>query len=177
LTVYVDDAYIEAQLPGMRPAKWCHLTADTKGELHEFAERIGLRRSWFQDKPAGLWHYDVTKTVRARAVAAGAEQIGYMDSADFNRVYRRPGREGGLLKFPVYEATPVEWEYNAEHPSYRGRRWMADCPFDECPKRLAIWFTEKELKRGIGRDEAGKLLNEAMEGHVRDNHAGKEAHA
>jgi hypothetical protein len=90
----VDDAYIPAQLPGMRLAIWCHLTADTKDELHAFARSIGLRRSWFQDKPAGLWHYDVTKSKRAEAVRAGATQIGYLNMREFRRVYQRPGREG-----------------------------------------------------------------------------------
>lgn len=94
MTVYVDDAFIPAQLPGMRPAKWCHLTADTKDELHAFAARIGLRRTWFQDKRRGLWHYDVTMSKRREAVAAGAVQIGYLNTDDFRRVYGRAGREG-----------------------------------------------------------------------------------
>lgn len=93
MTIYVDDAFIPAKLPGMRPAIWCHMTADTKDELHEFARSIGLRRSWFQDKPNGHWHYDVTKTVRAKAVKAGAVEIG-TDLAAFRDVWHRPGREG-----------------------------------------------------------------------------------
>lgn len=74
VTVYVDDAYIPAHLPGMRPAIWCHLQADSDEELHAFAARLGLKRSWFQersDRPEAN-HYDVTKTVRAKAVALGA---------------------------------------------------------------------------------------------------------
>ena len=27
---------------------WCHLVADSLDELHTFAARLGLRRSWFQ---------------------------------------------------------------------------------------------------------------------------------
>lgn len=93
MAVYVDDVYIPAQLPGMRPAIWCHMTADTKDELHAFATSIGMSRSWFQDKPYGHWHYDVTKTVRARAVRAGAIEIGH-DLEVFEQIWHRPGREG-----------------------------------------------------------------------------------
>lgn len=88
----------------MRPAVWCHMTADTKEELHEFAARLGLRRSWFQDpveqgsaRPgspgAGHWHYDVTKTVRARAVRLGAVEIGH-GLEEFARIWHHPDREG-----------------------------------------------------------------------------------
>lgn len=94
MTVYVDDARIPARLGRGRAALWSHLTADTPQELHEFAERLGLRREWFQDKPRGLWHYDVTATVREAALRLGAEAIRYRSTDDFRRVYRRPGRAG-----------------------------------------------------------------------------------
>jgi hypothetical protein len=49
-----------------------HLRADSREELHAFAERVGLRRSWFQDRPR-LWHYDIlSQRLRARAVRLGA---------------------------------------------------------------------------------------------------------
>lgn len=50
-----------------------HLFSDTSlEELHTFAERIGLRREWFQSNKKAP-HYDVigTKT-HSRALAAGA---------------------------------------------------------------------------------------------------------
>lgn len=48
----------------------CHMVADSLDELHEMAERIGLRK-WFQDK-ARYPHYDVSKSKRAMAVYFGA---------------------------------------------------------------------------------------------------------
>lgn len=84
MTVYVDAARIPATVGRIR-TRWSHLTADTHDELHEFAERIGLRRSWFQGRcktrcapvgqPCPHWHYDVTESVRARALTLGAEEI------------------------------------------------------------------------------------------------------
>ncbi len=49
-----------------------HLVSDTSlEELHSFAQRIGLRRSWFQDHAHP--HYDMTvQWRRRRATAAGA---------------------------------------------------------------------------------------------------------
>lgn len=97
MSVYVDDAYIPAKVRnGGRyvTARWCHMSADTIEELHAMAEQIGLRRAWFQTpkfagkpcKPysrAGQnWHYDVTESRRAAAIAAGAIPV---DSAEFSR--------------------------------------------------------------------------------------------
>jgi hypothetical protein len=67
MAVYVDDE----QIP-WRGKLWCHLVADTLPELHEFASQLGLRRAWFQSK--SLYpHYDVTTSVRDRALALGAK--------------------------------------------------------------------------------------------------------
>lgn len=85
MTIYVDDAYIPASV-GKYETSWCHLVTDSGDleELHRFAESIGLKRSYFQDPRYGLGdrgrpHYDVTPGARKRAVAAGAEQIAYID--------------------------------------------------------------------------------------------------
>jgi hypothetical protein len=66
MAVYVDNERIE-----WRGRLWCHLVADSLDELHAFAARIGLRRSWFQDR-ASFPHYDVTTEVRERALRSGA---------------------------------------------------------------------------------------------------------
>jgi hypothetical protein len=51
----------------------CHMWADTVEELHAAAERLGLRRSWFQQPPKASWeHYDISLTVKARAMELGA---------------------------------------------------------------------------------------------------------
>ena len=66
MTVYVDDERIP-----WRGKLWCHLVADTLPELHAFARRLGLREVWFQSKSA-YPHYDVTVSVRDRALSMGA---------------------------------------------------------------------------------------------------------
>jgi hypothetical protein len=88
MTIYVDNARIPATVGRIR-ARWSHLltdSADTE-ELHQFAESLGLKRSYFQrgDRP---WrdHYDLTDSVRRAAIAAGAKPI---DIYEVRRVTQR----------------------------------------------------------------------------------------
>lgn len=84
--MYVDDIRLPARV-GRISARWSHLSADTIGELHSFADRIGLRRSWFQARRSLCrggcphWHYDVTDTKRRAAIAAGAVAETIRDGA------------------------------------------------------------------------------------------------
>jgi hypothetical protein len=66
MAVYVDNGQIE-----WRGKLWCHLVADSLDELHQFAIRLGLKRAWFQDR-ARYPHYDVTVSVREKALRLGA---------------------------------------------------------------------------------------------------------
>lgn len=63
--------YVDAEGIKWRGREWSHLVADSLDELHTFADKLGLRRSWFQSK-THYPHYDVTKSVRTRALAMGA---------------------------------------------------------------------------------------------------------
>jgi hypothetical protein len=65
--------YVDASLYGLGRMVMCHMIADTPEELHAMADRIGVARHWFQTPPkASFWHYDISKSKRALAVAAGA---------------------------------------------------------------------------------------------------------
>lgn len=62
------------QLTGLRHEDWSHLVSDESiEELHAFARRLGLLRSWFQDKRVP--HYDVTAGKRVLAVRLGAREV------------------------------------------------------------------------------------------------------
>jgi hypothetical protein len=72
MTVYIDHAFAAGDW-----GRWSgggHLQADTAEELHAFAERLGLRREWFQSKPARPEndHYDLGRVGRERALELGA---------------------------------------------------------------------------------------------------------
>lgn len=73
MTVYVD-----APVHTFGRMVMCHMVSPSLDELHAMAEMIGVQRKWFQDprKPKiSVPHYDVAKSKRALAVAAGAKEI------------------------------------------------------------------------------------------------------
>jgi hypothetical protein len=83
MTVYVDDVHIPARV-GRLNTCWSHLMVgpdDDIAELHAFAAKIGLRKSWFQAKGWPRDHYDVTDSKREAAIAAGAVAIPWRDAA------------------------------------------------------------------------------------------------
>jgi hypothetical protein len=94
MTVYVDNAKIPATVGRFR-SRWSHLTADDQEELHVFAERIGLKRAWFQTCKIGRkycppetcphWHYDVTESKRELAIRAGAVEMDLRKWAELIR--------------------------------------------------------------------------------------------
>lgn len=75
--VYVDSisfypGRIISQVARKHGHRWSHMFGDDVEELHQFARGIGLKRSYFQDKP-GFPHYDITPTKRNLAILRGAE--------------------------------------------------------------------------------------------------------
>lgn len=73
---YRGEGSAQAERVGSRNEhRWCHLFADSTEELHAFASSIGLRRAWAQVSRSGTPHYDLTPGRRARAVAAGAQEL------------------------------------------------------------------------------------------------------
>lgn len=90
MTVYVDDFRVPARV-GSLTGRWSHLSADTVEELQAFADRLGLKRVWFQDKGDGRWHYDVTDSRRLAAVVAGAVPITYRQFGAFISARRTGG--------------------------------------------------------------------------------------
>jgi hypothetical protein len=83
MSVYVDELVVHENVrPSLRHLgqSWCHLWADTDTELHEFAAKIGMRRSWFQPHHVRN-HYDLTPRRRLEALRAGAVRqslIGFL---------------------------------------------------------------------------------------------------
>lgn len=91
MTVYVDDAFLRAPHLLGGQARWCHMTADTREELHAFAAKLGLKRGWFQDDEP-FWHYDVVTRVRIEALRLGAEPVSTRELVKLS--LKREGHEG-----------------------------------------------------------------------------------
>lgn len=70
MAVYVDD--MEASFGRM---KMCHMIADTSSELFTMAARIGVQLRWVQQPNTPDEHFDIAKSKRALAVAAGAVPV------------------------------------------------------------------------------------------------------
>lgn len=81
MTVYVDELITWSAKFG--PS--CHLTADTTDELHVFARKIGLRRTWCSDvtQPREqVIHYDLKGArMRDKALAGGAVFVPGIEQA------------------------------------------------------------------------------------------------
>ncbi len=76
MTMYVDDLYNYPDCT-LRYKVWCHMATDGPiTELHAFAARLGLRRSWFQVGKSGRFpHDDLTPNKRAQAFRLGARPV------------------------------------------------------------------------------------------------------
>lgn len=82
MTVYVDDMY-KVPMGQYGLMKMSHMIADTDEELHTMADKIGIKRRWFQRN-----HYDVSLTKRALAIQNGAVQITMRQLSHMLRVKR-----------------------------------------------------------------------------------------
>ncbi len=66
--IYIDSMFDNGKRIGRAGPKWAHLLGDTPEELHEFAERLGLKRFWFQGE-----HYDIgSQALWDKALELGA---------------------------------------------------------------------------------------------------------
>ena len=100
LSVYVDNAFAAGDW-----GRWTgggHLEADSLEELHAFADRLGLRREWFQSKPGAPEndHYDLGRRGRELALELGAIDEDRAAGARRrkalrNRIGRASGAAGG----------------------------------------------------------------------------------
>lgn len=75
--IYVDELFTatpRTEQARRHGTQWCHMTCDGDlEELHRMAERIGLKRAYFQPQHL-LPHYDLTPSKRALAVRYGAQE-------------------------------------------------------------------------------------------------------
>ena len=70
MSVFVDsifDAVPKGAQARRCGSRWSHMFADTAEELHAMADKIGMKREWFQDQP-GFPHYDLVPRSRKEVV-------------------------------------------------------------------------------------------------------------
>ena len=69
---------------------WSHMWSSTNdlNELLAFADKLGLRREWLQDKPRKLYrlpHFDVVPSRRAKALTLGAQPMELREFLRLNK--------------------------------------------------------------------------------------------
>lgn len=110
MSVYVDVPVRYAREPrdyighARAEHRWGHMIADTEEELQAMAERIGLRREWFQGD-----HYDLVPSKRALAIRHGALALDRRHFIEKLTGARKAGLSRGSspaqLPSPRYPAT------------------------------------------------------------------------
>lgn len=82
MTFYVDNCRTV-----WRGCKWSHLVTDgSREELVAFAKKIGLKEEYIQGWT--MTHFDVTTSVREKAIRAGAKEIGVREMGALIRKHR-----------------------------------------------------------------------------------------
>lgn len=76
MAVYVDDM----RAPYGRMIM-CHMTADSRDELDAMAKKLGISLKWIQYAGTSREHYDICLSKRAAAVAYGAQEITWRETA------------------------------------------------------------------------------------------------
>jgi hypothetical protein len=76
MSVYVDHLHPTIPCANWRYTQACHMFADTEGELHPLAAKIGMKRCWYD---VAAQHYDLTAHKRAVALIHGAKEATHSD--------------------------------------------------------------------------------------------------
>lgn len=81
--VYVDDFEVTGITFGRM--KMCHMVADTRQELLEMCDKIGVQRKWIQEYNGQREHFDICLSKKKAAIKAGAKLIPMRELAQFTR--------------------------------------------------------------------------------------------
>jgi hypothetical protein len=100
VATYVDSLR-EYPNAGLRFTSFCHLLADSRDELHELADRLGIPRRFFQDHP-WRWHHDLPAYLREQAIELGAREVTMHEVGALLRA-RRVEAQGG----PINPSPPI----------------------------------------------------------------------
>src|SRR5579859_2896247 len=130
--IYVDDLFTmtprtaQARSHGNR---WCHLLTDSHDleELHQFAEKLGLKRAWFQSHKT-LPHYDLVPSKRMLAIQHGAKAVS---GEEMKAIVMR---EVDIRSKPKAEAAKQPHEV----PIFGSQRWIDRTRQKRAPGRCVI---------------------------------------
>ena len=79
MAVYVDDMF-KFKIGSYRGMKMSHMVADSREELLEMADKIGLNKKWIQNQDTWREHFDIGLTLRKKAVENGAIEVSMKEA-------------------------------------------------------------------------------------------------
>lgn len=91
MAVYVDNFYL-TPMSAFGRMKMSHMIADTRQELFEMVDKIGVQRKWIQGFNTTREHFDVSKGRREAAIKAGAIPVNYRELAEMTRTRTYEGK-------------------------------------------------------------------------------------
>jgi Protein of unknown function (DUF4031) len=168
VAVYVDDPSIPAQVRNGRvvhDSRWSHLFADTQQELHAFAAKLGLRRSYFQPgrprgngSPSPHWHYDLTAGKRQQAIRLGAQPVTARQAIEIIAA-REARAERARVADQASHAAGLA--YRAGHYA-KAARWLTVARVAD-PSRARLWAERAARVRTAARQQAATVAGPADE--------------
>ena len=98
------------------------------GELHGFARRLGLRRERFQEH-GRLPHYDLRPETRKKAIALGAEVVGFKELCRRERDrYPTAGEVTPLVLLHGVGTSSGEWSWVLPDLARKHLVYVVDLP-------------------------------------------------
>lgn len=67
--------YVDSMFAPYRGMKMCHMVADSRQELLDMVDKIGVDRKWIQHKGTPREHFDIAASKRKLAVSFGAVEV------------------------------------------------------------------------------------------------------
>lgn len=87
----------------------CHMIADSTEELLLMADKIGVKRKWIQEKGTPREHFDICLSMKKKAIAYGAKEIGMRELASITS--KRDAPPTKLKQDHVSGSCQHDWYY------------------------------------------------------------------
>lgn len=82
--VFVDEAIFP-----YKGKLYCHMFCSDTAKLHSFAQQLGIKRCWFENKRGRYFpHYDITSAQRDMAINFGAIPVTGKEMVELQREYK-----------------------------------------------------------------------------------------
>jgi hypothetical protein len=131
----------------------CHLISDNSiEELQNFADKIGMKREWFQSK--SFPHYDISLMKKKEAILLGAKEVDRRELVEAIKRFR--GKEA---EFNIYveQAKIIVQTFTNPETAFRGN--------NNVEEGLIHWLFEQDFFIDEKASETGECLPDELISH------------